>query len=206
MRDYKTLTSLEWSRLVEYYKTHSAKKTADHFNVVCNPAFAAKLVQSHNKRGIRKEYTKEEVGRVVSLYLDGVSFKEIQASLNMTYSQVFHIIQSRRPGKRQKHLAKKGERHNVSRFSDEQIIEMLTAIEDGWATKDVAKNFSTSPVYVREIIRGKSRTDNPKINEIRDRILKDEKKAVKPLKNKHKKANLHTSAFNNESGQPIIEK
>lgn len=207
MRDYKELTSVEWSALVEYYKTHSAKETAAQFDVLYKAGFQAKLVQVSNKRGDRRKYTNIEIGQVVSLYSDGLSLKEIQDRLGMTYHQVFNLVQTRRQGKRRKHQAKIGERHNVARLSDDDVVEMLTAIENDWSAKEVAKNFGISANYVREIVRGKARTDNPKINEIRERILKAEKnaKAVKSSNKPLKTPKIHYSAFNNESGPPKVE-
>lgn len=101
---------------------------------------------------------------------------------------------------------RKGERHNNAKVSDQQIIEMLIKYKNGDSPSCLAKKYGLHASQIRNIITGRARTDNLKVNELRRTVIfRDERRKPKAKIEKRKKTMLHHSAFNTESGKPVKE-
>ena len=117
------------------------------------------------------KYTDRLVSQFLSLYHSGQSHGYIAKELGIKKNQVVYLYNTYVAGKMEGrcfHLKKSGERHNVSKLSDDDIMKIFSCDSNGLSAKEIAEKFKVHVTTVRAIFRGESRTDNTKINELRE--------------------------------------
>lgn len=155
-------------------------------------------------------FSKKLIADAIALYYKGSAHKAIAQKLGINYTQAASIIQRHVFYKglphRKTHPQKIGERHNLAKLSDAQVLTILREYNEDLASRsELAEKYGVGFFTISDILRGKSRTDNPEINAYRSTIiLRDERgrRKRKPVEKNAKKPTLHFSTFNNESGEP----
>lgn len=125
------------------------------------------------KKAKGKRFSHAVVKKCILLYLQGKSYREIGTDLNIRDTQAVGILRQQyfnKGGKRRgTHPKKQGQRHNRAKLSDAQVLEMLHAYNEQLCSYgELAEKYGLHYATVRDIIKGRSRTDNPEINAYRN--------------------------------------
>lgn len=157
----------------------------------------------------KTEHPESVKSSVLTAYKKGLSRKQMCLNFGMTRNQIDYIIQHYRPeAPRKIHLGMRGQLHNRARLSDASVMSLLVDYNENLISRQaLAVKYAVSEPYVSDIIRGKSRTDNPEINQYRDNIERwdgRQKRESKPVV-KNQDTELHFSVFNNVSGDVVKE-
>lgn len=157
-----------------------------------------------------RQHTAEKKSIVISLYNDGASYSDIVTETGLSRNQVLYILHHYGSERRGVSSAQQGEKHNRAKLSDQDVMDILSRYEkDQMTAAQLAQEYGLHCTTVRDILRGKSRVNNPEINAFRQTITLRNERTARPHRisvRKSREAHLHFSDFNTESGPPILEK